>query len=86
MACVALAEGGGLHSMANYVLTDTPNIDWASVNWDNLKQYAYRNPNDAGKPSAQEEFDRRKAAGTPTVMWRFDDNESPPKEVDRCNV
>jgi hypothetical protein len=72
--------------MATFVLTDTPHVDWATVNWDNLPQFKYRHESSAGYPLAQEEFDRRCAAGQPTVMWRFDNNESPPTLVDRCNI
>lgn len=73
-------------NMATYVITDTPVIDWATVNWDNLLQFKYRNESSKGQKVAQAAFDERRAAGQPTVLWRFDDDQNPPTLVDRCNV
>lgn len=39
-----------------------------------------------GAPLTQEEFDRRRVEGLPTVMWRFDDNHSPPVLVDLATM
>ena len=72
--------------MASFYFTDTPDVDWDTVNWANMTKYKYRHESSAGAPLAQEEFDRRRIAGLPTVMWRFDDNHSPPVLVDQCNV
>jgi hypothetical protein len=72
--------------MASFVITDTLRVDWARINWANLIQYKYRRRSSNGSLLAQEEFDRRRAAGAPAVMWRFDTNDSPPVVVDRCNV
>ncbi len=72
--------------MASYYITETPDVDWTRVNWDNLTEYKYRHESTEGYPVAQEEFDRRCQANQPAVMWRFDDNQSPPTEVARCNV
>ena len=72
--------------MASFYITETADVNWATVNIDNLTQYKYRHESRDGHPLAQEEFDRRRDAGEPAVMWRFDDNDSPPTLVDQCNV
>ena len=72
--------------MASWCMTDRPNVDWAAVNWDNLTQYKYRYTSSDSHPVAVEEFDRWRQAGLPAVMWRFDDNYSPPTKVDQRNV
>lgn len=72
--------------MASFFITETPNVNWAAVNWDNLTQFKFRHESGEGSPLAQEEFDRRRVAGEPAVMWRFDKNDSPPVLVDRCNI
>jgi len=61
-------------------------VDWATVNWDNVPKFSYRYESANGAPRAQEEFDRRREAGEPAVMWRFEDNHSPPVLVDQCNL
>jgi hypothetical protein len=88
----ALQEPVGTHCfkpgghMATFCLTDTPDVDWATVNWDELPKFKYRHESSDGSPLAQAEFERRRDAGLPTAMWRFDTNDAPPVLVDQCNA
>lgn len=72
--------------MATFCLTDTPAVDWDAVNWDELPKFKYRYKSADGSLLAQYEFERRRDAGLPTVMWRFDTNNSPAVLVDQCNI
>lgn len=72
--------------MATYYLTDAPDVDWGTVNWEELPKFKYRYESADGSPLAQDEFDRRREAGLPTVMWRFDTNDGPAVLLDQCNV
>lgn len=65
--------------MAVYVITDSPD-----VNWDEDFKYKYRSESQDGSPVAQDEVERRKAAGLPAVLWRWENNES--TLVERHNV
>ena len=70
--------------MATYVITDSEEVDWEQFDWDSVVQYKHRHESTDGKPTAQEEFDRRREEGQPAVLWKFENNE--PKLMERCNV
>jgi hypothetical protein len=72
--------------MATFYITDSPDVDWNTTNWDEMTRFKYRWESSSGAPLAQHEFDRRREAGLPTVMWRFDTNDSPAVLVDQCNI
>jgi hypothetical protein len=74
--------------MASYYITETPDrrVLKRQLGADLLTEYKYRYRSSAGLPVAQEEFERRRAAGEPTVLWRIDTMESPAVLVDRCNL
>ena len=72
--------------MANYYITDTAEVDWSAVNWDNLMAYQYRYESSNGSLVAQDEFERRRSDGIPSVLWRFDANDTPPVLMDHCNL
>jgi hypothetical protein len=72
--------------MATYYITDSPDVDWTRVNWDNLTPYKHRHQSSDGHPVAQAEFDRRCEAGLPSVLWSFTGDDNPPEILDRCNL
>lgn len=72
--------------MAGFYITDTRDMDWEHVNWDNLKRYKYRSMSSDGSPLAQEEFDRKRDAGEPAALWAFYTNDTPPVLLEHCNL
>ena len=56
--------------MARYVVTENPD-----VTWDDVHNYKYRTNSTDGSPVAQEEFDRRRAAGLEVYLWRWENNQ-----------
>lgn len=68
--------------MARYAITDSP-----EKNWDDIYNYQYRYTSRKGMPVAQDEVERRLAAGLPAVLWRWDNaNDPPTTPVARHNV
>jgi hypothetical protein len=65
--------------MATYAVTDSP-----ERNWDDRYNYKYRYKSRDGRPVAQDEVDRRRAAGLPVVLWRWENFQA--TEVERHNV
>jgi hypothetical protein len=57
--------------MAVYVVTDSPDVDW-----DDNHKYKYRHESTDGSPTAQDEVERRRAAGQPAYLWRWENNQS----------
>ncbi|MDB5309832.1 MAG: hypothetical protein JWO38_4034 [Gemmataceae bacterium] len=53
--------------MATYVVTADTNTDW-----DEEYQYKYRFTSRNGSPVAQDEINRRREAGEPVVLWRWE--------------
>jgi len=70
--------------MATYIITETPNVDWDAFDWTTAIQYKHRYESSDDRPTAQDEFERRLAAGLPAVLWRWENNE--PTEMERCNI
>ena len=57
----------GAH-MATFYITNSPDVDWNTTNWDELTRFKYRYESSSGAPLAQHEFDRRREAGLPTEV------------------
>ena len=57
-------------SMATYVITDN-----ARDGWENGLKFKYRHTSRKGHSVAQDEFDRRRAAGQKVVLWRWEHGE-----------
>ena len=57
--------------MATYVVTESP-----EVYWDDMYNYKYRYQSSDGSPVAQDEFNRRRDAGRPAVLWRHEHGEA----------
>jgi hypothetical protein len=66
-------------NMATYVITED-----ANVTWDDEFKYKYRYESRDGLPTAQEEFERRRAARQPAVLWRWEHGE--PTLMERYNA
>ena len=65
--------------MATYVVTDSVQVDW-----DDNHNYKYRHSSSDGKPVAQTEVNRRKAAKKPVVLWKWENHK--PKLVEKHNI
>ena len=65
--------------MATYIVSRTPD-----QNWNEEFKYKYRYSSQNGSPVAQDEVDRRRAAGEPAVLWRWEHGE--PTLMERHNV
>jgi hypothetical protein len=65
--------------MATYVVTTSPNVDW-----DDEFKYKYRYNSRDGSPVAQDEVERRRAAGQAAVLWRWEHGE--PTLMERHNA
>jgi len=57
--------------MAVYVVTKSVDIDW-----DEEHKYKYRHTSAAGSSVAQDEVERRRVAGLPAVLWRWERGEA----------
>ncbi len=57
--------------MATYVVTADANTDW-----DDEHQFKYRFTSQNGSAVAQDEVDRRRAAGKPVALWRWERGEA----------
>lgn len=69
--------------MATYVITDDLNSNTSNGQW-GISRFKHRHKSNDGHPTAQQEFERRKRAGTPTVLWRWQNYQ--PVLVDKCNL
>ena len=65
--------------MATYTITDR-----VDKNWCESCQFKYRYQASDGSPTAQSEFDRRRAAGQFAILWKWEHNQ--PKEMARCGT
>lgn len=72
--------------MAQYLLTDSPTVNWPDFDWTNATLYNWRHENDGGQPFVQEELDHRIEDGVPVVLWRFDKKGEPPVLMEQHNV
>jgi hypothetical protein len=70
--------------MAVYVITDSPDVNWADGLWHSLNHFSYRHHSSDGSPTAQSEFDRRREEGQPSVLWKWENYE--PREMERCHI
>ena len=66
--------------MAKYAVTCNVN-----TKWDEEFHYNYRYRSRDKSPVAQDEFDKRRAAGQPAVLWRWD-HPNKPVLVDQHNA
>jgi hypothetical protein len=60
-----------VHVMAWYVVTNSPDVDW-----DDDYKYKSRHESQDGSPVAQDEVERRRVAGLPAVLWRWEHGEA----------